>query len=76
MSENQATELTTVQTRKPYRPWIIAWLAVTFGLSIIAGVGVVVFTIGERLSETAFNMIVGGAIVLGVAVIFSVIFIG
>lgn len=77
MSEQtQGIETNTIQTRRPYRPWVIAWIAITLSLAIVAGAGVTVWIVGERLSDTAFNMIVGGAIVLGVAVVFSVIFIG
>lgn len=77
MTETQGTETQTTQIRKPYRGRaLLLWAAITASLAITAGAGVTVWIVGERLSDTAFNMIVGGAIVLGVAVVFSVIFIG
>lgn len=76
MTEQQGTETKTIQTRRPYKAGLVIWLAVTFSLALIAGTGVAIWAVVENLSATAFNMIVGGAIVLGVAVVFSVIFIG
>lgn len=76
MNEEQGTETKTTQTRKTYRPGCILWAGITSSLAITAGAGVAMWMIADRLSETAFNMIVGGGIVLGVALVFSVVFIG
>jgi hypothetical protein len=74
--QTQGIETKTIQTRRPYKAGLLIWLAITATLALVAGVGVAVWAIVDALSDTAINMIVGGAIVLGVAIVFSVIFIG
>lgn len=74
--QTQGIETKTIQTRRPYKAGLLIWLAVTISLSVVAGVGVGVWVIADRLSETAFNMLIGGAAVLGIALVFSMVFIG
>lgn len=65
----------TKETRRKRSRGCLLWGAVTLSLALVTGAGVTVWIIGSRLSEPAFNMIVGGAIVLGVFIVVSVILI-